>query len=208
MSKKERLAEFNKSNTINAAKILFDKKGVVQTTMDEIAKEAGCSKSTIYTYFASKDEIFSHIVLEYFTMLKNGIKLAIETTPNFPESFFAMGETVVKFYAENPFYLESILAEIKIAQGDDDAILFKIYEVGEELNGIMEAYFKDCIEKGYVRNDFASLFQATFNIWACVCGIVSMAHKKEKYIFHKEGITKEEFIQNGLTMLLASITKK
>ena len=206
MSKKERLADFNRSNIITAAKVLFDEKGIAQTTMDDIGKKADCAKSTIYVYFKSKDDIFDHIVLEYFTLLKDGIKAAIDTTPSFPESFYAMASTVARFYGENPFYLEGILGEIKIAQGDENPVLLQTYIVGEELNAIIGSYFEDCIKRGYIHRGFASIFQATFAIWASVCGIISIAHKKEKYLWHKENITKEEFMQNGFTLLLKSIT--
>jgi AcrR family transcriptional regulator len=37
---------------------LFAQKGFYQTTIDDIAKEAGVSKGAVYTYFSSKEEIF------------------------------------------------------------------------------------------------------------------------------------------------------
>ena len=53
MTKRERLAAFNKGNILSAAQALFTQKGVAQTTVDDIAKAADCSKSTLYVYFAS-----------------------------------------------------------------------------------------------------------------------------------------------------------
>lgn len=63
MNKKERLYEFNRKHILSAAKELFLEKGAAQTTMDEIAKKADFSKSTIYVYFKSEEEIFDYIVL-------------------------------------------------------------------------------------------------------------------------------------------------
>ena len=51
--KKELLTKFNKDNIIRAAKELFSEQGVERTTMDEIAKKADYSKSTLYVYFKS-----------------------------------------------------------------------------------------------------------------------------------------------------------
>ena len=39
---------------IQAARKLFNKFGYKRVSMDEIAKEAGVTKKTVYSYFASK----------------------------------------------------------------------------------------------------------------------------------------------------------
>ena len=40
----------------SAAATLFSEKGVEHTSMDEIAKQAGYSKATLYVYFKNKEE--------------------------------------------------------------------------------------------------------------------------------------------------------
>ena len=49
--KENRLVRFNRQNILEAAERLFAEKGVRQTTMDDIAKAADYSKSTVYVYF-------------------------------------------------------------------------------------------------------------------------------------------------------------
>ena len=63
--KKEALEQFNRDNILGAAKELFESKGVEKTTMDDIAALADYSKSTIYVYFKSKEEIYNSIVEDY-----------------------------------------------------------------------------------------------------------------------------------------------
>jgi len=46
-----------------AAAKLFLEKGYQGTSMDDVAAAAGVSKQTIYTHFASKEELFSDLVL-------------------------------------------------------------------------------------------------------------------------------------------------
>jgi len=43
---------------VSAAMKLFAERGYEQTSMDELAREAGVGKGTIYGYFATKSEIF------------------------------------------------------------------------------------------------------------------------------------------------------
>lgn len=47
---------------INAAKALFVKKGYDETTMIDIADEAGLSRRTLYSYFESKVDVFQAVV--------------------------------------------------------------------------------------------------------------------------------------------------
>ena len=47
---------------INAAKDLFVKKGYDETTMIDIAEEAGLSRRTLYSYFESKVEVFQAVI--------------------------------------------------------------------------------------------------------------------------------------------------
>jgi len=207
MRKRERLSEFNRSNIISAAKELFKEKGITQTTMDEIAKKSDYSKSTIYVYFKSKEEIFDYIVLEYFQLLKFEIEEALCNTKEFPNSYFAICNTVAKLYTNYPLYFESILGEIKFSEDESNVVQFQIYTVGEQINVIIENYIASCISDGYIRDEFDSLFQTTFALWGGICGIILLAHNKEKYIIHKANLTKEAFMQNGFNLLLRSIMR-
>lgn len=47
---------------IDAARKLFARKGVERTTMNDIAKASKKGRRTLYTYFASKEEIFLAVV--------------------------------------------------------------------------------------------------------------------------------------------------
>ncbi|MDD2383815.1 MAG: TetR/AcrR family transcriptional regulator [Sulfurospirillaceae bacterium] len=49
--------EEKRSEIARSAIDLFSQKGIVQTSMDEIAKSAGVAKGTIYLYFKNKEEI-------------------------------------------------------------------------------------------------------------------------------------------------------
>ncbi len=47
MRKKEALIQFNKEHILASAKKLFETQGITITTVDDIAREADCSKSTL-----------------------------------------------------------------------------------------------------------------------------------------------------------------
>ena len=52
-----------KNAILEAAKRVFQKWGINKTTMEDIAREAGKGKSTLYYYYQSKEDIFDAVVL-------------------------------------------------------------------------------------------------------------------------------------------------
>jgi AcrR family transcriptional regulator len=52
-----------------AARRVFQKWGLNKTTMEDIAREAGKGKSTLYYYFRSKEDIFEVIAVEEMEMI-------------------------------------------------------------------------------------------------------------------------------------------
>lgn len=205
MANKERLSEFNRSNILSAANQLFREKGIGQTTVDDIAQKAEYSKSTIYVYFKSKDDIYNHIVLEHFQRHKEVVAKALQKSPGFPDGYFAVCHALAKFYEENPLYFESILDETNLPEAESESVLHQIYKVGEENNRIIGDYIKSCIEKHQLSLDMPSL-QGTFTLWASISGIINLANKKESYIRREMGISKEKFMNDGFVLLLKSLT--
>ncbi|WNQ09022.1 TetR/AcrR family transcriptional regulator [Paenibacillus aurantius] len=58
---KEKRAEETRKAILTAAGKLFKDKGFSQISMREIAKEAGCSHTTIYLYFKDKEALLHHL---------------------------------------------------------------------------------------------------------------------------------------------------
>ena len=69
--------EFRRKVIITAGQI-FSRFGFRKTTMEEIARELKMGKSSIYYYFASKEEIFEAVVLYEANILRNELTTAIK----------------------------------------------------------------------------------------------------------------------------------
>ena len=206
MSTKQRLSDFNRTNILEAAKMLFITRGINQTTMDDIAKAADYSKSTIYVYFKSKDEIYHYLILEHFELLKSEMEKALKGNLDFNSGYFAICDTLVDLQEKHPLFFESIMGEIKMPKDENDTVLIKIYQVGEEINDILLTFLKTHIESGRVNLDM-SVLQLTLTLQASICAIILMADKKEAYL-NKAGISKNQFKQDGFKFLLKSLSGK
>jgi len=67
MSPRPNVSEERKDQILDAASEVFAEKGVHETRMDDIVKESGLSKGTLYWYFKSKDEIILSIFERMFS---------------------------------------------------------------------------------------------------------------------------------------------
>jgi len=70
-TKKDIVQEFRKSELLDAARSVFSRKGFHDATIDDVAREAGVAKGTVYLYFESKQEI-------YLAALRDGIETLIQ----------------------------------------------------------------------------------------------------------------------------------
>jgi AcrR family transcriptional regulator len=72
--------ELLREKILSGADRLFQKYGLSKTTMEDIAREAGKGKSTLYYYFKSKEEIFDVIIQNekklFFDILQESVSKA------------------------------------------------------------------------------------------------------------------------------------
>jgi AcrR family transcriptional regulator len=61
-SKQQVVSEFRRAEILDAARSVFARRGFALGIMDEIAKEAGIAKGTIYLYFRSKTEVYKAVL--------------------------------------------------------------------------------------------------------------------------------------------------
>lgn len=205
-SKRDKLTEFNRNNILNAAKELFEKKGILQTTMDDIAKKAEYSKSTIYVYFKSKDEIYNHIIFESMQMLKDRLSEAVTKNVSFKELFFSICRNLEQFQQEYPLYFDSILNEISI---DEEGfkqypVLREIYRTGEEMNEVLLNMIEKGIADGDLRPDMRPI-PTIFMLWASLGGIIKMAEQKKHYFEEKLQLSKQIYLEHSYQMLFEGL---
>ena len=61
---------------LDAALNMFVEKGYAATKLDEVAKQAGVSKGTVYLYFANKEELFKAVVQNHIVTALDNIEEA------------------------------------------------------------------------------------------------------------------------------------
>ena len=85
VSRRELNKERRRTAILDAARLGFARDGVQATTMDDIAKDAQVSRTTLFNYFAGKGEILDHLVMEMHQDFFARIEECRKATPDVAE---------------------------------------------------------------------------------------------------------------------------
>ncbi len=193
----------------NVAQRLFMEKGIENTSMNDISKESGYSKATLYVYFKNKEELIGILVLESMQKLYDYIKSALEESNDTKERYKSICYGMVKYQEEFPFYFKMVLETINI---DFESTHFQQEEketflIGEQINDLLTDFLNDGIKQGEFRKDI-DIKPTIFSFWGMLSGFIQLASNKEKYIGQQIMKTKMEFLNYGFEMLYNSVVSE
>lgn len=199
----------HRENIVSAASTLFMERGIVATSMDDIAKAAGYSKATLYVYFENKEEIVGILALNSMKKLYDYISSALiqHETTKARYDFICRG--LVQYQEEFPFYFKMVLDKINIDFESKEYLPEEreTYQIGEEINEKIKNFLLSGMEKGDLRNDL-DIMPAIFNFWGMLSGIIQLAANKEEYIKKSMGLSKIKFLEYGFSLVYHSIAIK
>lgn len=142
--------EVAKAEILEAAKRVFKKWGVNKTTMEDIAREAGKGKSTLYYYYKSKDEIFEKFVSDEFNTIIVKAK------------YLVSGESSSKVRLRK--YIATVLSEAKktvsfypIVRGEIKGNPKFINKMKKQLDAKEEAFILEILNNGLENGEFRFL---------------------------------------------------
>lgn len=198
----------HRENIASAASVLFMEKGIVATSMDEIAKKAGYSKATLYVYFENKEEIVGLLVLNSMKKLYDYISAALEEQKTTKARYDLICNSLVRYQEEFPFYFKMALDKINIDFESRNYLPEEkeTYQVGEDINEKLKDFLISGIKKGDLKNNL-EIIPTIFNFWGMLSGIIQLATNKEEYIKIAMGLSKNQFLEYGFNMLYSSISK-
>lgn len=84
------VSELLRRKIVDAASTCLKETSYAQLRMDMIAKEAGCSRGTLYRYFSSKEEILLTIAIENYSRIAERVSMEIADIED-PRLQFATG---------------------------------------------------------------------------------------------------------------------
>lgn len=97
---------------LEAARLVFIRKGLVGARMQEIADEAGINKALLHYYFRNKEKLFEGIFNEVILRLSSGVKEIFESKEDVLSKFKELVSIYVDVLLENPYLPLFVLNEM------------------------------------------------------------------------------------------------
>lgn len=186
---------------------LFSQKGIDNTSMDEIAKNAGYSKATLYVYFKNKEEMVSFLALKSMSKLRDVLVDALAGINHSKGAFLSMCQALVDYQKEYPDFFDRTLNYIRIDTNEvDNSLLNQTYKIGEEITLTIAGYLEAGVKKGELCA-CENYFETIFHMWGMISGLIKLANEKEEYIELAGNIPKEKFLQDGFEKIYGILCK-
>ena len=208
-NKKEAIAAFHREQILKAAEALFAKKGYDQSTINDISKEAGYSRRTIYAYYESKEDMLYHIIEKGLQALKEDIENAVNLNEDFLDQYKAICMAMSKYQRECPYSVENVnrANTTNLDETDISDTVKRILLLGEEINRILAVFIEKGKENGVVRQDTVPEL-TVYVLWSGITSLFSLVQTKGQYISRHYSISDEKFLEYGLKQLINSILEE
>lgn len=166
------------------------------------------SKSTLYVYFKSKEEILDYISLEAMRYLLEQFQQKVPcadegTGVTFHDQYMDICHVLMEFKHRYPLNFQLLIQEIRVDEESlqENPILKEIYDCGERIN---QYVIRILMREGQVEN-VESMIAKIFAQWGSIYGLILLADNKEQYITKSMHMTKEEFLEQGFEQLFRSM---
>ena len=116
MSKVEEKKQIKRENLLASAYTLFNKKGFVDTSINDIVEYAGVAKGTFYLYFKDKWDINEQVVTEKARLLFDEaiINTNDKRIDNFDDRIINIVDYIIEAFKENPDLMKLINKDLSL----------------------------------------------------------------------------------------------
>lgn len=145
VSKQESRSEQTKKDILLAAEKLFSKKGFDTVTIREIAKEAGCSHTTIYLYFKDKMALLHQLSMPPLQELKKQIEdVLFRDALTAEDSIRKISREFIQFCLQNR-NMYTLLFVTEATRVDEEEPDLEINKLRIELFGFLKKALQECL---------------------------------------------------------------
>ncbi len=154
-------------NILENAARLFIKYGIKSVTMDDISKEFGISKKTLYQYVSDKNELVEKVVFHYVSKQRSNFEVIINKEQNSIDTLLDITENLSKLIQElNPSVFNDLQkyhpeALKKLNEYRKTHILENIQENIKK--GIDEGFYRKELRIDIISKLYVALMEIIFN---------------------------------------------
>ena len=148
---KDVIRDFRRDQIIDTARRLFGERGTTDVSMDEIAAQAGVARSTVYVYFANRDDLLRACVQSMYDRLQDTIALVVDDGAAPVERLHRLIVGVLERVAESPsFFRLAMATQSTTSAAGSEAVGGALMMIGLDMIRVLE----DLVVAGIASGDF------------------------------------------------------
>jgi AcrR family transcriptional regulator len=149
---KEVIRDFRRDQVIDVARRLFGERGTTEVSMDEIAAEAGVARSTVYVYFANRDELLRACLKRMLDQLLDAIASDWDRATEPAARLHILIEGMFERLDDNPtFFRLALITQDALTQGSL-AVGSELALIGLEVAGMLQGLYVEGVSTGVFRS--------------------------------------------------------
>ena len=149
---KEVIRDFRRDQVIEVARRLFGERGTTDVPMDEIAAEAGVARSTVYVYFANRDELLRACLKGMHNQLLEDIAQTWEENAEPAQRLERLIEGMLERIDDDPaFFRLALMTQGTVIQGGE-AVGNELALIGLNIARLIHDLYVDGVSSGVFRD--------------------------------------------------------
>lgn len=142
------MKESTRKKIVSVAQKIFASKGIIKTTMGDVAKACGLGRRTLYTYFKTREDLYS-------TVVKKEIDAIIKRMHSIVSTNVPPEKKIVTLLATHMESVEDLIARNRVLKLDFLTRHERIEGLRKELDKQEKAYIKSILVEGTNSGAFA-----------------------------------------------------
>ena len=167
------MSEERKSQIVEAAISVFSRLGFHKARMEDVARESGLAKGTLYLYYRSKDELIGALLERIFAWGRRDLEAALAGEGPASERLVELSRRMSK-EVERLSILLPVWFEFYAVAARNKAVKRFVRRYFEEYRGALESVVREGIERGEFRVvdaaeaavTIVALFEGVTLLWA------------------------------------------
>ena len=193
--------ERRRAEIVDAAEILYIKKGWAAVTVEQVARGARLSRALVYVYFRDKEDLLFAIGERAMRLLRDRFVAASASRTSGMDQVEAIGRAYIGYAHEFPHYFDFCSRfQSHSTTTDPSSNEGACTVAGDQLIGTVVQAIETGIRDGSIRPDIGDPRMFAITLWAFTHGIIQVATAKGADLA-RQGIAISEFNDHAFRML-------